>query len=77
MVMPHRPAAAKRYSCFRESRTRFPGHTIHRARYPMIKRINRISTGEKDLKSTLVEIKVVPQIRMVTNAARWPAGVFS
>ena len=33
-----------------------------------------ISTGEKLRSSTLVEMKVVPQIRMVSSAARCPAA---
>ena len=40
----------------------------------MVNRMNRISIGEKLRSSTLVEMKVVPQIRMVSNAARCPAA---
>ena len=39
-------------------------------------RINKISTGWKSTSSTLVEMKVVPQITMVSRAARWPRAGF-
>ena len=62
-------------SCRAEERRRERGQASHSARYPMTKRINRISTGLNVRSSTLVDMKVVPHIRMVTNAARWPAAV--
>ena len=37
--------------------------------------MNKISIGEKDRRSTFVEMKVVPQINMVMNAARCPVNV--
>ena len=71
-MTPQRPAAAKSSSAFLSPVWRRRGAAIHSAAYPIKKRKNRISSGVKDTSRTLVEIKVVPQMKMVTAAARWP-----
>ena len=72
-MTPQRPAAAKSSSFFISFVWRRRGAAIHSAAYPIKKRKNRIYSGVKDTSRTLVEMKVVPQMKIVTAAARWPA----
>ena len=48
-------------------------HQGSKANRPMTKRKNKISTGWKSTSNIFVEIKVVPQIMIVSNADKWPA----
>lgn len=59
-------------SCFHSTPFKRWGQMISSTRNPMIKRKNRISTGLKSTSRIFVEIKVVPQIMIVSNAAKCP-----
>lgn len=70
--MPHSPAAAMVLSCRRVVPRRGRGYTSHSAGRAMMKRVKSISTGVKAASNTLVEMKVLPQIRTVNTNRRCP-----
>lgn len=76
MQIPHRPAAANVSSCLRVVHGKCLGDTMNSAASPRTNLKNSISTGWNETKSILVEIKVVPQMIMVSNADKCPAVLF-
>ena len=72
-VTPVRPAPANRSSFFQPESGSRRGFRHQRKAYPITKRVKSTVTGVKSRRSTLVDTKVVPQIRMVIRAAAWPS----
>lgn len=75
--MPKSPARIKSISVFKGSLPRRFGQINQRAIKPITNRIIRISTGLKQSSRIFVEMNVIPQTKIVKNAAICPKYLLS
>lgn len=71
-VTPVNPANIKYNSYFRLEVLNLCGYIKYRVKNPIRNLKKSISTGEKLFNNIFVDMKVVPQIRIVINAAKCP-----